>query len=126
MRPTKPVIYSSRTADKFVVRLPDGMRERIAEVARDHHRSMNSEIIARLERSLNDPIQVEEDINTIDLPVEPWTPVIGMLVTFRKGPNAGKARLITNIQYAEGTYGASLQGVGNLIPFKELKPYLVV
>ncbi|MFP3547916.1 Arc family DNA-binding protein, partial [Rhizobium sp. SIMBA_035] len=31
---------------------PDGMRERIAEVARNHHRSMNSEIIARLEQSL--------------------------------------------------------------------------
>ena len=44
--------YSSRTADKFVVRLPEGMRERISDVARDHHRSMNSEIIARLEQSL--------------------------------------------------------------------------
>ncbi|WP_410962142.1 transcriptional regulator AmrZ, partial [Salmonella sp. SAL4457] len=44
--------YSSRTADKFVVRLPEGMREQIAEVARSHHRSMNSEIIARLEQSL--------------------------------------------------------------------------
>jgi hypothetical protein len=32
MRPLKQAIYSSRTADKFVVRLPDGMRERIAEV----------------------------------------------------------------------------------------------
>jgi len=48
----KQVVYSSRTADKFVVRLPDGMRDRIAEVARNHHRSMNSEIIARLEQSL--------------------------------------------------------------------------
>ncbi len=48
----KQAVYSSRTADKFVVRLPDGMRERIAEVARTHHRSMNSEIIARLEQSL--------------------------------------------------------------------------
>ena len=48
----KQASYSSRTADKFVVRLPDGMRERISEVARDHHRSMNSEIIARLEQSL--------------------------------------------------------------------------
>lgn len=48
----KQAIYSSRTADKFVVRLPDGMRERIAEVARTHHRSMNSEIIARLEQSM--------------------------------------------------------------------------
>lgn len=46
--------YNSRTADKFVVRLPDGLRERIADVARTHHRSMNSEIIARLARSLDE------------------------------------------------------------------------
>ncbi|SRR5690606_27087357 len=52
MRPMKQALYSSRTADKFVVRLPDGMRERIADVAKNHHRSMNSEIIARLEQSL--------------------------------------------------------------------------
>lgn len=52
MQPMKQALYSSRTADKFVVRLPDGMRERIADVARNHHRSMNSEIIARLEQSL--------------------------------------------------------------------------
>lgn len=38
-------IYSSRTADKFVVRLPDEMRERIAEIAKTHHRSMNSQMI---------------------------------------------------------------------------------
>jgi hypothetical protein len=43
----------SRIADKFVVRLPDGMRER--EVARKNHRSMNSEIIDRLEQSLVNP-----------------------------------------------------------------------
>lgn len=48
----KQAVFSSRTADKFVVRLPDGMRDRIAEVSRNHHRSMNSEIIARLEQSL--------------------------------------------------------------------------
>ncbi len=48
----KQAIYSSRTADKFVVRLPDGMRDRVHEVAKNHHRSMNSEIIARLEQSL--------------------------------------------------------------------------
>ncbi|MFZ2289912.1 MAG: Arc family DNA-binding protein [Halopseudomonas yangmingensis] len=46
--------FTSRTADKFVIRLPDGMRDHIAEVARKHHRSMNSEIIARLEQSLHD------------------------------------------------------------------------
>lgn len=43
---------SSRSADKFVVRFPDDMRDRIAVVARQNHRSMNSEIVARLEASL--------------------------------------------------------------------------
>lgn len=41
-------LTSSRTADKFVVRLPDGMRDRVAQVARKHHRSMNSEVISTL------------------------------------------------------------------------------
>ena len=43
---------NSRTADKFVVRLPKGMRQLIADVAKNYHRSMNSEIVARLECSL--------------------------------------------------------------------------
>jgi hypothetical protein len=45
--------YSSRTADKFVVRLPKGMRDRISSVAKNYHRSMNSEIVSRLESSLS-------------------------------------------------------------------------
>ncbi|MEZ1440138.1 Arc family DNA-binding protein [Pseudomonas shirazica] len=45
-------VKSSRTADKFVVRLPDGMREQIADIAKGNHRSMNSEIIARLDLSI--------------------------------------------------------------------------
>lgn len=59
----KQAIYSSRTADKFVVRLPDGMRERIADVARNHHRSMNSEIIARLEQSMLQEGTLGDDVN---------------------------------------------------------------
>jgi len=45
---------SSRNAEKFVVRLPDGMRDKINQVARKNHRSMNSEIIKRLERTLSE------------------------------------------------------------------------
>ncbi|OXS89933.1 hypothetical protein B7H01_19870 [Pandoraea apista] len=41
----------SRTADQFVVRFPDGMRDRIASAAKDSGRSMNAEIVARLEKS---------------------------------------------------------------------------
>ncbi|MGZ7196657.1 Arc family DNA-binding protein, partial [Streptococcus pyogenes] len=51
---------NSRIADKFVVRLPEGLRSRIANVAHSNHRSMNSEIVARLEFSLdNEPVTAE-------------------------------------------------------------------
>lgn len=45
--------YPSETADRFIVRLPDGMRDRIAEVAKANNRSMNAEIVARLEHSFH-------------------------------------------------------------------------
>ena len=65
----KNIAYSSRTADKFVLRLPDGMRDRIAQVARDQHRSMNSEIIARLQHSLqSDSRTLETDPVRLDSP----------------------------------------------------------
>lgn len=60
MKPLKQAIYSSRTADKFVIRLPDGMREKIAERARGHYRSMNSEIITVLEKELSIELTDEE------------------------------------------------------------------
>jgi len=39
------------------------MRERIADVARNHHRSMNSEIIARLEQSMLQEGALDEDLS---------------------------------------------------------------
>ncbi|MCF3479593.1 Arc family DNA-binding protein [Stenotrophomonas maltophilia] len=39
--------------DKFVVRFPDGLRDQIAEAAKSSGRSMNAEIIHRLEQSLS-------------------------------------------------------------------------
>ena len=39
---------------KFVVRLPLHLRGRIGEAARYYRRSMNSEIVARLEQSFSD------------------------------------------------------------------------
>jgi len=57
--------YSSRTADKFVVRLPKGMRDRISSVAKNYHRSMNSEIVSRLESSLSHEFtNTDHDANT--------------------------------------------------------------
>lgn len=45
----------SRSLDKVIVRLPDGMRERIREVAEKNNRSMNAEIVARLDQSFEAP-----------------------------------------------------------------------
>jgi phage terminase Nu1 subunit (DNA packaging protein) len=38
--------------DKFMLRLPDGMRDRLKAEAEKNSRSMNAEIVARLERSM--------------------------------------------------------------------------
>lgn len=43
--------YPSELSDKFMLRLPDGMRDRIREAAEKNNRSMNSEIVSRLEDS---------------------------------------------------------------------------
>ncbi|OUM01781.1 Arc family DNA-binding protein [Variovorax sp. JS1663] len=44
-----------QAGDKYIVRFPEGMRERIAEVAKANNRSMNAEIVARLESSFDLP-----------------------------------------------------------------------
>ena len=38
--------------DRYMLRLPDGMRDRIKAAAEANNRSMNAEIVARLEQSL--------------------------------------------------------------------------
>lgn len=43
-----------RDSDKFVLRLPDGMRSLIKEVAEENGRSMNAEIVQILKRALSD------------------------------------------------------------------------
>jgi hypothetical protein len=42
---------SAQEAEKFILRMPDGMRDRIAAAAKANNRSMNAECIARLDGS---------------------------------------------------------------------------
>lgn len=58
----------SRGSDQFVVRFPDGMRDRIAEAAKAAGRSMNAEIVARLEASFTDGPKIEWD--TVESAIE--------------------------------------------------------
>ena len=48
-------MFPSDVAERFMLRLPDGLRDRIREVAARNRRSMNSEIVLHLERAF--PVQ---------------------------------------------------------------------
>lgn len=45
----------SQSQDKFIVRLPDGMRDSLKRLAEANKRSMNAEIVAALEAHLKRP-----------------------------------------------------------------------
>lgn len=44
-------LNTGRGSDKFLLRLPDGMRDKISEAAKENRRTMNSEVVARLASS---------------------------------------------------------------------------
>lgn len=65
--------YPSETADRFIVRFPGGMRDRIREAAEKSGRSMNAEIIHRLGMTFqfDEPDEdAREDIQNIQQAVE--------------------------------------------------------
>ena len=43
----------AKELDKIMVRLPDGMRDRLTALAKENKRSVNAEVVARLEASLD-------------------------------------------------------------------------
>ncbi|MBO1007091.1 Arc family DNA-binding protein [Acidovorax sp. SD340] len=50
-------------ADKYIVRFPEGMRERLKNLAKANNRTLNAEIIARLQASFTEPAQgVDRDV----------------------------------------------------------------
>lgn len=60
----------SRVAEKMMIRLPDGMRDKIAEAASVSGRSMNAEVIARLEASFaasNQPFTPEQEARVVEM-----------------------------------------------------------
>lgn len=57
--------FPSETQERFIVRFPDGMRDRIADAAKANNRSMNSEIVARLQASFERSLLSSEDIDAI-------------------------------------------------------------
>ena len=73
-------------SDKFMLRLPDGLRDRMRIEAEHNNRSMNAEIVLRLERSLSGSgsgFQVHIDLTNPD--VEKLKRQLDLLIaTFRE------------------------------------------
>lgn len=84
--------HPSRDLDKVIIRLPDGMKERIRRVATEHGRSVNAELVMLLERTYPPETKLEECVHEIadligKLPAsnqdEEWHRVFDMLESIR-------------------------------------------
>jgi len=106
----KRTLPPSDTADKFVLRLPDGMRERIKTVADRNNRSMNAEIISTLE-SAYPAVMTFTDF------MRDWVAPITVAKT-----QEGKQRLVDAANEEAKTKGVDYR-VG--LDAKELKPYVL-
>lgn len=56
----------SDLADKFMLRLPDGLRDRIAAVAKASGRSMNAEIVMTLEGAYPHPVDKRDIVRALE------------------------------------------------------------
>lgn len=53
-------MFPSQEAERFQVRMPDGLRDRLRASAEENRRSMNAELIFHLDRAL--PLQVRRAV----------------------------------------------------------------
>ncbi|WP_054098937.1 Arc family DNA-binding protein [Pseudomonas amygdali] len=65
--------------EKFVIRLPTGMRGRVRGAAKANHRSMNSEIISRIEATLRHEQEIARLTAVIDVLLKGGTPTSNVI-----------------------------------------------
>ncbi len=58
--------YPSELAERFQIRLPPGLRDRIKATAEANGRSMNTEIVSTLAEAYPDPQQFMEELKFLD------------------------------------------------------------
>lgn len=57
--------YNSRTADKFVVRMPDGMRDSVDSAASEQHIRMNTFIVQAISEKLDREQRAKVAVDTL-------------------------------------------------------------
>lgn len=84
--------FPSRSLDKIIIRVPDGMRDRIKRAADANGRSMNAELLVLLERAYPPEGSVEKHLQEIAKIIQAspadqndaWGDVITKLLAFQK------------------------------------------
>jgi hypothetical protein len=126
---TKRAPPPSRTADQFVTRLPDGMRDRIAEAAKNNNRSMNAEIVERLSATFTaTPMESLQTIETQTGIITLLGHYLSMMTGLAKKGNPDKLEQILLIEalaktLAKGEYNPDIRIQDNLRQFLEIGAY---
>jgi hypothetical protein len=110
-----PQAFPSDAADKFMVRFPDGMRDRINEAAKAAGRSMNAEIVARLASTFKPEQQ------TLDLGMAPLSDAIHDLKEEMKAHHALIASLMEGGAKVGLTKDGKIQSIEMVITPKTSK-----
>ncbi|WP_081782141.1 Arc family DNA-binding protein [Pseudomonas sp. CHM02] len=126
--------YDSRTADKFVVRLPDGLRSAIEAAAQADDRSMNSVFVKATRQYLDSQHQQQILLNalakTVTTPIRPspasitppaigdyWPGQGGIYGGLRHYPEGLCHIIFASIdvgRHAYGEYGTDVQATSNI------------
>lgn len=95
----------SDVADKFMLRLPDGMRDRIKSAADANGRSMNAEIVSALEDKYPPP-----DFEKLAKFYEVVTQIFRDALDSADTPSDLKRSINDSLSYMDETYGRALAG----------------
>jgi plasmid stability protein len=95
--------------DKFVVRLPEGMREAIAERAKNNGRSMNAEIIQVIEDALKDK-NLNNSVATLSMALDTFKSVESAMGKSIEAKDA-QIKAITNAMHVQADYINVLKGI---------------
>lgn len=100
--------YASRELDKVIVRLPDGMRDKLKEAAAKAGRTMNAEIVQRLQFTFDADV-VAHDLG-YDVGVSIGTPEWSAAIAKRDAP-ASNARMMSDadLDYLAGRLAARFE-----------------
>lgn len=120
--------YPSEMQDRFIVRLPDGMRDKIAELAKQNSRSMNAEMVARLQASLDgrnmDALpEIRISLDAGDEPIS-WDEIHEYMAAIRKKMQINDVNLHVTVKAGEHVPSEKREAETAVLAKKLRKPHL--